>query len=147
MRIRVARLGCTPPSLIPGLCQGDGTGFGDLKVFGVGVGVVHKDHYHEFIFRTSSAACLSKQTPGRGRGGREGLIHTVLRNFKPYTVLVESVLIRIKPLQLPSTLWCLLFAIIHRCILLVAKDNSLARPTFATALATLGADWSLFVTW
>lgn len=69
----------------------------------------------------------------------------MFRDIQPDTILVKRVLVRVETLQIPAA-FCLLLAIVHRRILLMAKNNALAGPTFSATFATLGADWFLFVT-
>ena len=68
--------------------------------------------------------------------------HTPLWNLHPNTILRESILVCIEPLQRVSIV---VVRVVHGGILLVSKDNAIARHAFALCLLALSASWSLLI--
>lgn len=64
-------------------------------------------------------------------------VPTVFGNSQPYAILVKRVLVRIEPLQIPTTFGRLGQVFVHRGILLMAKYNALTGATLSATFATL----------
>lgn len=98
-----------------------------LEIICAWIGVIDEDDCNKV--NTGLVWRHSKKAPG-----------TMFRNIKPDTILPKRILIRIKPLKI------LVLGIIHRSVLLMAEDDSLARATFSRPFAALRTFGLLFIT-
>lgn len=64
---------------------------------------------------------------------------TILRDVEPDTVAIKGILIGVKGIEIAP------ICRVHGRVLLMAKDDSIARSTFSLGLAALTTDWLLFV--
>jgi hypothetical protein len=71
-------------------------------------------------------------------------LQTFFRHFHPHIVFVEAVSVGVETCQLPTPILHL-SASVHRRILLVAEDNTIAGLTLACAFTALATDRLFFV--
>lgn len=108
-----------------------------FKVLRIGIRVIDEDDY-----RLRQSTCQPNGTLSED----VRRVHTMFGDVEPDTVLVKGILIRVEALQRATSGGGIAQILVHRGILLMAKDDPLAGATDPAAFTTLRAFGFLLVT-